>query len=461
MSPRFESHEVRRALGLSRGDSVRHYSSVAIDSREVERGGLFVALAGERVDGADFVTQAARRGAAGAIVPAGRSFDVEGLELFAVPDTLRALGDLARFARRRSGARVIAVTGSSGKTTVKEMLALALAEHGDTWATPGNLNSLTGLPLTILRATPGADYWVLEMGSNAPGEISRLTAIAEPDDAVVTTVGQAHLEGFGDVDGVLREKLALIRGAQPAGRVVVGDVPPILPAAARRIRDDVVVAGLEETSDFRPERFETGAESARFDQGGVTYALQVGGEHHLRDAVIAAALATGVGVSGEAAARGLSRYRPVGMRGAVVRAGELTIVADCYNANPESFEAAIRFCETSFPGRPRSAVVGSMLELGLDAPAAHRATAKRLLEAGFRRLFPLGEFRAAFGDAVSETSTVDDAVYVSAADTVEAVVEELLSGAAPGEVVLVKASRGERLERVVESLVARANGEAA
>ncbi|MFW6089937.1 MAG: UDP-N-acetylmuramoyl-tripeptide--D-alanyl-D-alanine ligase [Gemmatimonadota bacterium] len=461
MSARFESHEVRRALGLSRGESARHYTSVAIDSREVERGGLFVALPGERVDGADFVAQAARRGAAGAIVPAGRPFDVEGIELFAVPDTLRALGDLARFARRRSGARVVGVTGSSGKTTVKEMLALALAEHGETWATPGNLNSLTGLPLTILRATPGADYWVLEMGSNAPGEIARLAAIAEPDDAIVTTVGRAHLEGFGDVDGVLREKLALVRGAQPAGSVVVGDVPSILPAASRRIRDDVIAAGLEESSDFRPERFETGAESARFDHGGVTYALQVGGEHHLRDAVIAAALADAVGVPGEAAARGLSRYRPVGMRGAVVRAGDLTIVADCYNANPESFEAAIRFCESSFPGRPRSAVVGSMLELGSDAPAAHRATATRLLEAGFRRIFPLGEFRAAFGDAMRDTSSLEGAAYVSEADSVGAVVEELLSGASPGEVVLVKASRGERLERVVESLIAGANGEAA
>ena len=461
MRARFESHEVRRALGLPRAESARQYTSVAIDSREVERGGLFVALPGERVDGADFVPQAARRGAVGAIVPADRSFDIEGLELFAVADTLRALGDLARFARRRSGARVVGVTGSSGKTTVKEMLALALAEHGDTWATPGNLNSLTGLPLTILRATPGASYWVLEMGSNAPGEIARLAAIAEPDDAVVTTVGKAHLEGFGDIEGVLREKLALVRGAQPAGRVVVGDLPPTLPAAARRIREDVIVAGLEETSDFRPERHETGAESARFDHGGVTYALQVGGEHHLRDAVIAAALAAALGVPAEAAARGLSRYRPIGMRGAIVRAGKLTIVADCYNANPESFEAAIRFCETSFPGRPRSAVVGTMLELGPDAPTAHRATARRLLEAGFGRIFPLGAFRDAFADVAARTETDGNAARVSAVDSIEAVVEELLSGASPGEVVLVKASRGERLERVVEALAARADGEAA
>lgn len=459
MSAAFESHEVRRALGLPRGDSSRRFTSVSIDSRNVERGGLFVALSGERVDGADYVPQAARRGAGGAVVPADREFDVEGLELFPVADTLRALGDLARFARRRSGARVVGVTGSSGKTTVKEMIALALGEADDTWATPGNLNSLTGLPLTILRAVPGARYWVLEMGSSAPGEIARLTAIAEPDDAVVTTVGAAHLEGLGDLDGVLREKLSLVRGSQAAGQVIVGDVPPELPAAARRMRDDVVVAGLGETADFRPERYETGAESARFDRGGVTYALQVGGEHHVRDAVIAAAVADALGIPGETAARGLSRYRPVGMRGAIVRAGRLTLVADCYNANPESFEAAIRFCESSFAGRPRSAVVSTMLELGKDAEAAHRRVAERLLSAGFQRIFGLGEFRAAF-EALEAGGAVPEA-YVSSAASIGEVIDELVGDAADGEVVLVKASRGERLERVVEGLVSRLNGEAA
>lgn len=460
MSTGFESHEIRRALGLPPAATSRRFTSVAIDSREVERGALFVALKGERVHGADFLPQAAQRGAVGAIVPADRAFELGDLELFAVPDTLRALGDLARFARRRSSARVVAVTGSSGKTTVKEMIALVLGEAGETWATPGNLNSLTGLPLSILRATPGADYWVLEMGSNAPGEIARLAAIAEPDDAVVTTVGPAHLEGFGDLEGVLREKLSLVRGAQLAGEVVVGDEPPMLPAAARRIRDDVIVAGLGSEADYRPDRYESGAESARFDRGEVTFALQVGGEHHVRDAVIAAGLAEALGVPTEHAARGLSRYRPVGMRGAVVQAGKLTIVADCYNANPESFEAAIRFCESSFPGRPRAAVVGSMLELGRDAEAAHRRVAERLLEAGFTRLFPLGAFRAAVDATQSEAGGTGEAV-VSTAEDVGTVVDELVDGARPGEVVLVKASRGERLERVVEALVARFDGEAA
>jgi UDP-N-acetylmuramoyl-tripeptide--D-alanyl-D-alanine ligase len=449
MSAVFESHEIRRALGIPHSEAARRYDSVSIDSRVVEPGALFVALRGARVDGLQFLEQAARRGATGAIVPAGRDLPDLDLEWFPVPDTLRALGDLARFARRRSRARVIGVTGSSGKTTVKEMLALALSEAAPTWATPGNLNSLTGLPLAILGADSVARFWVVEMGSNAPGEIARLTAIAEPDDAVVTTVGAAHLEGFGDVEGVLREKLSLIRLAHETGKVVVGALPPSLAHAARQIRDDVVVAGLETDADYRPERHEVGAESVSFERSGTEYRLHVGGEHHLRDALMAAALAEQLGVEPAAVARGLSKFRPLGMRGALVRAGNLTIIADCYNANPESFEAAISYCETAFPGRPRSAVVASMLELGPDSARAHREVARRLLDAGFDRIFALGEFRGAFGE------TKNGGQRVAPVDSVSDAVDGVAAGVSDGEVVLVKASRGERLERVVEQLVER------
>lgn len=445
----FESHEIRRALGLPPGEMVRRYDSVSIDSRNVEPGALFVALRGARVDGLDYLAQAARRGAIGAIVPADRELPELDLDWFPVPDTLRALGDLARFARRRCGARVIGITGSSAKTTVKEMLALALSEVAPTWATPGNLNSLTGLPLAILGADSDARFWVVEMGSSAPGEIARLTAIAEPDDAVVTTVGAAHLEGFGDVGGVLREKLSLIRMAHGAGKVVVGELPPSLATAARQIRDDVVVAGLEPNADYRPERYQVGAESMSFERSGTEYRLHVGGEHHLRDALMAGAMAEQLGAEPDAVARGLSRFRPLGMRGALVRAGNLTIIADCYNANPESFEAAIHYCETAFPGRPRSAVVASMLELGPDSAKAHRDVARRLLEAGFDRIFALGEFRGAF------EQTQNGGQRVAPVDSVSDAVDGVAAGASEGEVVLVKASRGERLERVVEELVER------
>lgn len=447
MSVAFEGHEVRRAIGAVTSTASRRYDGVAIDSRHVRQGNLFVALEGARVDGFDFLDHAARRGALGAVIPADRTPPELDLEWFPVADTLRALGELARFARRRGGARVIGITGSSGKTTAKEMLSLSLSEDAPTWATPGNLNSLSGLPLAIFGADPDATNWVLEMGSSAPGEISRLSSIAEPNDAIVTTVGAAHLEGLGDIEGVLREKLSLIRAAQPSGKVVVGDLPSRLASAARQIRPDVIVAGLSDDADFRPDAYEVSAESVSFERSGVEFRLHIGGEHNLQDALVAAAMAEALGVSPEAVARGLARFRPLGMRGALVRAGGLTIIADCYNANPESFEAAIRYCETSFPGRPRSAVVASMRELGPDSARAHRDVADRLLEAGFDRIFALGEFQEAFEGANNGADRVSSVASVSEA------VAGVASNVAEGEVVLVKASRGERLERVVEGLV--------
>ncbi len=376
MSARFEAHEVRRALGLAASSSRIGFDSVSTDTRELRKGALFVALRGERFDGHEFLDRAARKGAVGAVIEQGHALPDLNLEWFVVPDTTRALGDLARHYRRRCAARVIGVTGSSGKTTVKEMLAGVLGAERSTHATSGNLNNQIGLPLTILGAPPDTEFWVLEMGSNAPGKIARLASIAEPDDALVTTVGPAHLEGFLDEAGVLREKLSLVRAAKLAGRIVVGERPEFLGVAAAEIRPDVIVAGLESRSDWHPDRWEIAAESAWFERAGERYEVPVGGEHHLRDAVLAAAMAEALGVGAGAIAEGLAAYRPVGMRGAIRQLGRLTLVADCYNSNPESFEAAIEYCVNAFPDRRLAAVVSSMLELGSQSAAAHERIAR-------------------------------------------------------------------------------------
>ncbi len=448
MSARFEAHEVRRALGLASSSSRIGFDSVSTDTRQLRKGALFVALRGERFDGHEFLDRAAGKGAVGAVIEQGHALPDLDLEWFVVPDTTQALGDLARHYRRRCAARVIGVTGSSGKTTVKEMLAGVLGAERPTHATSGNLNNQIGLPLTILGAPPDTEFWVLEMGSNAPGEIARLASIAEPDDALVTTVGPAHLEGFLDEAGVLREKLSLVRAAKLAGRIVVGERPELLGAAAAEIRPDVVVAGLESRSDWHPDRWEVGAESAWFERAGERYEVPVGGEHHLRDAVLAAAMAEALGVGSGAIAKGLAAYRPVGMRGSIRQLGRLTLVADCYNANPESFEAAIEYCVNAFPDRRLAAVVSSMLELGSQSAAAHERIARSLIEAGFCRVVALGEFRPAF-DALSATTNGTRVTSVARpADAVKALAAELTGD----EVVLVKASRGERLERVVDGL---------
>lgn len=447
MAARFSASEVCQALGLPAGDPVGDFSSVSTDTRDLQPGALFVALRGERFDGAGFVDLAERLGAAGAVVSAGSDHADVGFPVFTVADTTTALGDLARHYRRRCSARVVGVTGSSGKTTVKEMLAHALGSEKRVHATRGNLNNQVGLPLTILAAAEDAEMWVLELGTSEPGEIERLTAIAEPDDAVITTVGPAHLEGLGDVIGVLEEKLDLIRGASASGCAVVGELPESLPTRAREVRGDVVTAGLGPGSDFRPSEWHVGPEQACFTLAGVDYSVPAGGEHHLRDALIAAATATHLGVSPAGVARGLAQYRPVGLRGALIQVEDLTIVADCYNANPESFAAAIRYCSDVLPGRRLAAVVGSMLELGAAESAAHAEVAADLLRAGFTFVVALGAFQSAF-----QAMLLPESVRVLYPATLQDAADELATRLEGDEVLLVKASRGMKLEGVIDSL---------
>ena len=445
----FRSTDVWRALGGTESvpsDNVS-FTGVSADSRSVQPGDLFVALRGERVDGADFLEDAAARGATGAIVPAGRPLPPVSIEIFPADDPLQALGALATAVRRDRGARVIGITGSSGKTTVKEMVACALSESANVFRTEGNLNSQVGLPLSILSAPPDADVWVLELGASEPGEIERLTAICAPDDAMVTTVGPAHLEAFGDEQAVLREKLALVSGASPDGAVVVGEKPAILSAEASRLRSKVIVAGLGERATYRPELSGMEAERAWFLRDNVHFEVPAGGEHHLRDALMAAAIGEALDHDPLSLARGLSRFRPVGMRSAVQNIGELTVLADCYNANPESFEAAIKFCTTAFRGRRLAAVVGSMLELGAVSEAAHRDIARRLVGADFTLIAGTGEFEPALQSVQARNGT-----RIVHAPDADAIWERLVAELTGNEVVLVKGSRGVHLERIVERL---------
>ena len=459
-APVLRSGWIRAALHPDAGDAggtgdfgELAYSGVSCDSRTLAPGELFVALAGERHDAADYLPQAAARGAPGAIVRAGREDPALHLEYFAVADPLRALGDLAARARLESDAEVVAITGSSGKTTVKEMIACALSESRRVHRTAGNYNSQVGLPLTILRAAPDADTWVLEAGASEPGEIARLAEIARPDHVVITTVGAAHLECFGDVDGVLREKMALAHGASGAGVLVVGEEPAMLAEAALAHREDAIVAGFGPRAGFAPEAYAVEADRIEFRRGGTRVALPVGGEHHLRDALIAAALAESLDVPASAVARGLSRYEPLGLRGALRRIGRLTVLADCYNANPDSFRAAIAQARELLPGRRRAVFAGSMLELGSREARAHREIGDEMRAAGFDVIAATGLFCDAPFEGVRTRALIR-------AEDPEAAMEPFADALKGDEVVLVKGSRGARLERVIDALEARFGGDA-
>jgi UDP-N-acetylmuramoyl-tripeptide--D-alanyl-D-alanine ligase len=448
------SSVIRATVGLPECYTTdREYIGASCDSRSLQSGELFVALSGQRCEGVEFLPQVANRGAPGAIVRAGQEDLSLPLEYFGVPDPLEALRTLAANVRRDTPAHVVAITGSSGKTTVKEMVACALGETLSVYRTPGNLNSQVGLPLTILRAPANADIWVLEIGASEPGEVKRLTGIAAPDHAIITTVGEAHLDEFGDVEGVLEEKMELARGTSEEGTLVVGDQPGILASAASALRPDAIVAGIEPRSTYQPDEYKVTANEVEFTRDGQNVTLSVGGEHHLRDALITAAIAEALGTPLKVVAHALEQYKPLGMRGSMRSIGGLAVLADCYNANPDSFRAAIAQCRGAFDGRRRVVFAGSMLELGRFEASAHKDILHELLRADFEVIAATGLFAAVECDYSKQVRMLQETDPYAAW-------EEFAGSLQGDELVLVKGSRGVGLEWVIERLELCFGGEA-
>ena len=437
---------VQEALGLRHHDaSDVEFSGVSTDSRTTREGELYVALVGERFDGHDFVADAVAAGARGAVVSrqvteAGR------VTMYAVDDTLEALGALAGHRRRALPARVVGITGSVGKTTTKDLAAAALASSLRVHVTRGNYNNRIGLPLTLLAAPVDSQVVVAEMGTNEPGEIAMLAAIAEPDVAVVTTIGESHLEKLGSIEGVLREKLDLLRGLAPFGRAVVGDVPPELPKEARRVVPGVRVAGWGEDADadLRPEQIEVDHWGHYgFAWRGSRVSLGIPGRHVVTDALLALAVAEAEGVEPRDAASGISTVRPGGMRGEVRRVGDLTLLMDCYNANPPSVRAALDLLEAHGDAARRVAILGSMLELGPRTAQLHRDVLADALGRGFDLVVATGEFARAARDL--DAANRSDVVVHDDPEAAYALSRERLEGS---ETILLKASRGVALERL-------------
>jgi len=444
---------VREALGLggvaAPEDQGRVFRSVSTDTRNLEPGDLFVALEGPTFDGHDFLGEAAARGATGAVVrriPAGRP---AGLPLFPVPDTLVALGALAHHRRIRLPARVVAVTGSSGKTTTKEMLRAALGTQLRVHVTAANLNNRVGVPLTLLGAPLDAQVVVVEVGTNEPGEIEALRRVAHPDVAVVITVSEAHVERLGDLEGVYREKLSLVRDLPAGAAVVVGDEPAELADRAREAAPghELRVAGLSDWADqpWRGRLLEADPVGRwRVGTPSGSFVSPVPGAHGARCALIALAVADLLGVAPEVARAGLPATTLPGMRTEVRRHAHGILLVDCYNANPQSTRAALAWLEALPAEGPRIAVLGSMLELGGLAGDLH----ERILE---EALSGTADLVVAVGLFAEALPGVTDPRLLRASDT-DQVLPLLLPRLETGAVILLKGSRGMALERLVPAL---------
>ena len=433
---------------------------VTTDSRDVTPGALFIALQGERVDGADFVEEAFRKGAAAAIVSeegAKKVAEAAGgrSPVFVVDSPVEALGDLARAHRQRfRRVPLVGITGSSGKTSTKEMLAALLSRSRTVLRNPGNRNNLIGMPLALLELSEEHDAAIMEMGTNHPGEVARLCAIAAPDIGIVTNIAPAHLEGLGTLEGVAREKGDLFRSLPESGIAVVNATDLRVVRESGRCRAAKVYYGvaLNEFSGRILSQSDAGMRVAiRTPSGEFASDLPVTGEHNLMNALAAAAAAYGLGLRPAELEDGFSRLAAVSGRSRPVplRGGGL-LIDDTYNANPASMEAALRNAKAIRRGRRFVAVLGDMLELGGASPTSHFRIGHFLSGMEVDLLFTFGDEAAAIArGAVEGGMNPETVIHTGDRERLRAMVGRALRD---GDVVLVKASRGMRLEGIAEDI---------
>ncbi|MGW7056225.1 UDP-N-acetylmuramoyl-tripeptide--D-alanyl-D-alanine ligase [Streptomyces sp. NPDC054887] len=439
---------------------------VVIDSREVLPGSLFAAFAGEKVDGHDYAERAVTAGATAVL--ATRPV---GVPAIVVDDVTEALGALARAVVGRLGTRVVALTGSAGKTSTKDLIAQLLEHKAPTVWTPGSLNNEIGLPLTALRATEETEHLVLEMGARGIGHIRYLTELTPPHIGLVLNVGTAHIGEFGGREQIAQAKGEMVEALPPAdagGVAVLNADDQLVRAMSSRTKARVVLFGEAADADVRAENVRlTGTGQPSFilhtPTGCSDVTMRLYGEHHVSNALAAAAVAHELGMSVDEIATALSEAGTLSRWRMEVteRPDGVTVVNDAYNANPESMRAALRALAAMGQGRRTWAVLGQMAELGDDSLAEHDAVGRLAVRLNVSKLVAVGGREASWLQlgAYNEGSWGEESVHVSDA---QAAVDLLRSELRPGDVVLVKASRSVGLERVAQALLDhRAEGEVA
>ncbi|HAM56541.1 MAG TPA: UDP-N-acetylmuramoyl-tripeptide--D-alanyl-D-alanine ligase, partial [Candidatus Rokubacteria bacterium] len=429
---------------------------VSTDTRTVAEGQLFIALSGERFDAHDFLDQAVAAGAV-ALLVSNESKVPAGVSAVVVDDTRLALGRFAAAWRAQFTLPVIAVTGSNGKTTTKEMMAAVLETLGPVLKPQSSFNNQWGLPLTLLQLSPQHRAVALELGSNGPGEIAALAGISRPTVAAVTTVSSAHTEFLGSLDGVQAEKGALVAAIPPEGAVVLNADDPRVLAMRDASRARVLTVSAEREADVRavgiPAQTEEGlAVTLEIRGARRTARLAFAGRHNVTNALVAAGVGLALGLPLAQIAGGLEAARPPKGRCVWRRAGALLILDDTYNANPVSLRAALDAVAAGHaPGNRLVVVLGDMLELGPITEEAHREAGRAVVAAGAALLVGVGRHMREAVEAARDAGLGDTHHVMTFEDTVA----HLLKRLAPGDTVLVKGSRGMRMERVVDALVAR------
>jgi UDP-N-acetylmuramoyl-tripeptide--D-alanyl-D-alanine ligase len=446
---------------LVTGARDRSFASISIDSRTVKAGEAFVAIRGEVHDGHRFIEEVLKLGVRGLVVDRSRARDLavrmppqSDAVCVAVADTTVALGDLGAFHRRRSPAAVVAITGSNGKTSTRRMTAAIAARRFTVLEPAKNLNNQIGVPLTLFRLEPRHQWAILELGTNQPGEIARLSAICTPDIGLITNIGPAHLEGLGSLEGVLREKSALLAGLAPGGRALLNADDPLLRPLTGPSGSAPLRFGLAADADVRAERI-------RETEQGIFFELALPGQRapvHLRtvgrfmvhNALAAAAVGYALGLDIDDLRQGLEAFTPVASRLNVIPLAQgIHLIDDSYNANPASVEGAIATLNQLRGGGRGLLVLGDMRELGRDAAALHRQVGRLAANSGAAKLLVCGDFSSEVAAGARENGMAAADIVTGSRSEVQAA---LLLEIKTGDWVLVKGSRAVGMEAIVRAV---------
>ncbi len=437
------------------------FTGVSTDSRQVLRGSLFVPIIGGKFDGHDFIAAAVNDGASGFLVQKGSEHKIRGKSsdttIIRVDDTLKAIGDIAHFWRKKFKVTVVAITGSSGKTTTKEMLAAISGLKKKIIKAEGNYNNLIGLPITILKINAEHELAILEMGTNIRGEIGRLTEIAEPDVGLITNIGPAHLEGFKSVETVREEKLDLFRKMPDAGVAIINIDDEKLLVTDKEWGGKRATFGFKKNADVSAEGVEMkglGGVSftIRIDSFRQGITLPVAGSHNVYNALAAAACSWALGIDFHTICQGLTAFQPISGRMEIHRLKNgAFIINDTYNANPASFGEALKTLRDLKGERKSIVIMGDMLELGDQAEMLHEGIGSLMADTGVDTIYLRGRLSAATAAGALKRNIPGGRIVFF--ETPDEIMDRLVSHIKKGDWILVKGSRQTRMEQVVEKII--------
>jgi UDP-N-acetylmuramoyl-tripeptide--D-alanyl-D-alanine ligase len=446
----FEIADLARIIKAHPVNRVSNFTGVSTDSRTIESGDCFFAITGDNFDGHDYVTEAFAKGAACAVV--SRDIDSGGNCLLMVSDTVKALGDFAAQYRRRMNFKVVAITGSVGKTVTRQITYHVLSRHLRTITALKNFNNNIGLPLTLLRADPQDEIVVAELGSNHPGEIAQLTRIAQPDVALVTNVYPAHLAGFGDLDTIVREKLSIYEGLRTGGTFIInGDCDKLLRTCCDK-GIKFISFGKLDPCNIQARNITHIGSGCRFTIEDREIFLPLLGVGNVENALAAWAVCSRFGVGIGDFAEAAKTLPAVAMRAELLQIGRLTVLSDCYNANPASMRNALDILAqlgSDKKGR-RVFICGDMAELGTQSEKFHTELGALIARAKVQLLLAVGKFAKIAADAARRYADYD--LQIECFDDASAVCNSLQKFIKNSDIILVKGSRVAKLENAVEKL---------